>query len=276
MSLVMLVMGLAPLVAPTVGGLILARADWRALFVLLIAIALLAGALFYRLIPETLPPERRTPPALGRVLRNYLIVLREPTGLGYLLTGALSFAGMMAFIVLAPYVYIELHGVSPTAFGPLFGLNVALAMAGTAANARLVVRIGSERLLRHGLKVQIAAALGFAALAIWGDPPLWSIALAAAAYVSMAGLVPGNAMAGFMTLFPRMAGTASALAGASRFGLGALVGSAASLLHDGSPRPLLVAMGLCGLGAFAAHRLLCCRPSPTPTNGGAGRDGSAD
>jgi MFS transporter, DHA1 family, multidrug resistance protein len=262
MSLVMLVMALAPLVAPSVGGLILAYGSWHWIFVALFAIALAATGMFLGSVPETLPPARRHPPELGRVLRNYLAVLRNRLGLGYLLAGTLSFGGMMTFIVTSPYVYIELHGVSPSRFGILFSANVALAMVFTTLNARLVRRLGSERLLRLGLGVQLVAALillgqiGLARLGL-GPAPLWGIAAGAALYLAMTGLVLGNSTAGFMALFPRMAGTASAFAGAARFGLGALLGSAASLIHNGTALPLLLGMALCGVGAWLAHRLLC-------------------
>jgi DHA1 family bicyclomycin/chloramphenicol resistance-like MFS transporter len=128
------------------------------------------------LIPETLPPERRHPPHLGRVLGNYYGLLRHRLGMGYLLTGAFSFGGMMTFIVSSPYVYIVLYEVPTAWFGVLFGANVAVAMVTTLFNTRLVVRLGAERLLRLGLRVQVVAALillgpglcGFAAPL--GDP----------------------------------------------------------------------------------------------------------
>ena len=257
MSLVMLIMALAPLLAPSVGGLILVYAGWHWVFVALLAIALAATALFLGLIPETLVPARRHPPDLGRVMRNYLAVLRHRTGLGYLLTGTLSFGGMMTFIVTSPYVYIELHGVSPSRFGILFGVNVALAMLFTTLNARLMGRLGSERLLRLGLGVQFAAALVLIGLLALAAPRLWTIVLAVALYMAMTGVVLGNATAGFMALYPRMAGTASAFAGAARFGLGAILGSLASLMHNGTALPLLLGMGLCGLGAGLSYRLFC-------------------
>lgn len=257
MSLVMLTMALAPLLAPSVGGLILVYAGWHWIFGALLVIALAATALFLWLVPETLAPARRHPPELGRVLRNYLAVLSHRTGLGYLLTGTLSFGGMMTFIVTSPYVYIELHGVAPSRFGILFSANVALAMVFTTLNARLVRRLGSERLLRLGLGVQLAAALVLLGQLGLACPPLWTIALGAALYLGMAGMVLGNSMAGFMALHPRMAGTASAFAGAGRFGLGALLGTLASLMHDGTALPLLLGMALCGLGAALCYRLLC-------------------
>lgn len=258
MSLVMLVMGIAPLIAPSLGGLVLTLAGWRWLFAVIFAIALVATALYLRLLPETLPPERRQAADLGRVLRNYLRILVDPAALGYLLAGAFAFAGMMTFIVTSPYVYITLNGVSPALFGVLFALNVALALIGNLVNARLVGRFGAERLLRIGLMIQGAAGLWMLALAWMGVAGVWGVAAGAALFLSVAALVLGNSMAGFMALFPSMAGTASALAGASRFGLGAAAGSLASWLHDGSARPLLVGMALCAIAAWVSHRWLCC------------------
>ncbi len=258
MGLVMLVMALAPLLAPTAGGLIVGHGSWRWVFLALFLIALAATALFFALIPETLTIERRHTFEIGRILRNYLLLTRHRAGLGYLLTGAISFSGMLLFIVTSPYVYIELHGISAPWFGVLFGANVALAMLFSLINARYARRVGAERLLRIGLGVQFFAAWLLLGLLLVLDPPLWAIATGAALYIGMAGLVLGNAMAGFMAFFPRMAGTASAFSGAARFGLAAIIGSLASLAHDGTARPLLLGMGLCGLGAVASYRLMCC------------------
>jgi DHA1 family bicyclomycin/chloramphenicol resistance-like MFS transporter len=260
MSLVMLATALAPLLAPSIGGLILGQLGWSWVFVALLALGLAATGLTLRLIPETLPPARRHPPELGRVLRNYLALARHRVGLGYLLTGAFSFGGMMTYIVTSPFVYIELHGVPAAWFGVFFGANVALAMVVTALNARLVTRLGAERLLRAGLGVQVGAAFLLLGLAAWGAPPLWAIVVATLLYLGMAGVVLGNSMAGFMAHFPRMAGTASALSGAARFGLGAVVGSLVSLAHDGTAAPMLFGMALSGLAAGGIYRLLCCAP----------------
>jgi len=260
LSLVMLVMSLAPLLAPSIGGLIVAQVGWHWVFIALYGIGLLAIGLFLRLLPETLAPARRHPADLGRVLRNYLQLLRHRTGMGYLLTGAFSFAGMMTYIVTAPFVYIVLHGVPTAWFGVLFGINVAAAMVTTLLNARLVTRLGAEHLLRLGLGVQVAAALLLLGLAAWGTPPLWAIVVATLLYLGVAGMVLGNAMAGYMIHFAPMAGTASAFSGAARFGAGAVVGSLVSLAHEGTARPLLFGMALCGLLAGAGYLWLVAPP----------------
>jgi len=263
-GLVMMIMSLAPLVAPTIGGLVLSYADWPWVFVTLFGIGMVAGLLFLWVIPETLPPEHRHPSHLGQVLSNYRQLLSHRRSLGYLLTGAGTFAAMMTFIVASPYVYIVLYGVPIAFFGVLFGANVAAAMVVTAINTRLVMRLGAERLLRFGLRVQMMAALVLLALAWMGSPPLWALLLAILLNQGMAGMVLGNAMAAYMTLFPRLAGTASALSGAVRFGFGATIGSLVSLGHNGTANPLLLGMALSGLLAVGSYWLLC-QPEPAPS-----------
>ncbi|MBK1621213.1 Bcr/CflA family drug resistance efflux transporter [Lamprobacter modestohalophilus] len=257
MGMIMLVMGFAPLVAPSLGGLIIWYASWHWVFVALLLISLIATLLFFRVVPETLLIEHRHRLHLGDIFSNYGLLLRHRTALGYLLTGSASFSGMMIFIVASPFVYIELHGVSASAFGPLFGINVLAAMLLASVNTTLVRRLGAERLLRIGLALQATAAIALLLLSGMTQPDLWLIAAVSCVYLGMNGLIFGNAMAGFMAFFPSMAGTASAFAGALRFGLGALAGSIVSLLHDGSAVPMLIGMGLCGLLALGIYLLAC-------------------
>jgi DHA1 family bicyclomycin/chloramphenicol resistance-like MFS transporter len=257
-GLVMMIMSLAPLLAPSIGGVIVTHAGWPWVFIALLGIALVASAFFWWLIPETLPPERRHPPHLGRVLGNYYGLLRHRLGMGYLLTGAFSFGGMMTFIVSSPYVYIVLYEVPTAWFGVLFGANVAVAMlsdpdqypAGHAPGRGAPAPPwpagpGGRRpdFARPGLSE--------------GLPPLWAILLGVLLYLGMTGLVLGNAMASYMVYFVRLAGTASAFSGAARFGFGAVVGTLVSLAHDGSARPLLLGMALSGLMAGVSYWLLC-------------------
>jgi len=134
----------------------------------------------------------------------------------------------------------------------------------SALNARLIPRLGAERLLRTGIVLQGTAGLGLLGLMLIPDPSLWLLAVLAGVYLSMAGLVMGNAMAGFMADFSTLAGTASAFAGAARFGAGALSGSLISLLHDGSALPLLLVMGASGVLAVTVYALGARLPTLTP------------
>ena len=259
MTLVMMVMGLAPLIAPSLGGLVLLLGSWRWIFATLLGITLVTTLLFLVNVPETLAAAQRSSGLIAQ-LGQYRRILGQRRALAYLFTASASFAGMMAFIVGSPFVYIELHGVSATAFGPLFGVNIAAALLVSLLNARLIPRVGAERLLRIGIRLQGLAGLMLLGLALISDPSLWLLAPIAGLYLGMAGLVMGNAMAGFMADFSALAGTASAFAGAVRFGAGALSGSLISLLHDGSATPLLAAMGVSGVLAVSVYGLGCRAP----------------
>jgi DHA1 family bicyclomycin/chloramphenicol resistance-like MFS transporter len=262
MGLVMLIMGLAPLIAPSIGGLIVLYLSWRWVFGVLALVGVLSAVLYYRYLPETLPPTRRLPLRPRQVLANYLILLRHRAAFGYLLTGSASFAGLMIFVVASPYIYIEIYRASTAQFGLLFSANIFAAIIFTYLNSRLVQRLGAERLLRAGLGVQTLAAGLMLVLAAGPEVSLWVLAVAIGLYMAMVGVVLGNAMASFMAFFPEMAGTASAFTGAARFGLGAIAGTLVSVLHDGTALPLLIGMAVCGLLGAMGYRLLCCRGVP--------------
>nr|WP_207161435.1 Bcr/CflA family multidrug efflux MFS transporter [Rhabdochromatium marinum] len=254
MTMVMLVMGLAPMIAPSLGALVLLLGSWRWVFATLLGITLIIALLFRQVVPETLPPARRQAHMKASLLQ-YGRVLRHGRALAYLGTASASFAGLMGFVIGSPFVYISLHAISPQLFGLLFGANVAGALLVSLLNARLIPRLGAERLLQIGLSVQALAALLLLALTQLPHPSLWLIALLTGAYLSTTALVMGNAMAGFMADFPDLAGTASAFGGAVRFGTGALSGSMISLLHDGRATPLLLVMGLSGLLSSGCYLL---------------------
>ena len=156
MTIVILTMTLAPLLAPLLGGAMLAL-GWNSIFLLLAGLGVLVWLAIAGFIPETLKPELRQPLRLGAVLANYGKVLTHRRAMGSLLAGTFASAGMFAFISGSPYVYIEYFGVSPQHYGLFFGLNVLLLMVMTFINGRLVKRVGLLPMLRLGLFLASAA-----------------------------------------------------------------------------------------------------------------------
>jgi DHA1 family bicyclomycin/chloramphenicol resistance-like MFS transporter len=257
MSILMLVMATAPLVAPLIGGIIITHSSWHWVFITLASIALVGAILFLRVIQETLHVQHRHKFNAGNIARNYKQLITHPVAMGYLLTGGLSFAGIMTFVVTSPYVYINLYKLSPDQYGLLFGLNVTALITLNFLNARLVTRLGAERMLRMGLGMMLLASVLLFSTSLLQQPPLWLLVIATAFYIGLNGLIMGNAIAGFMSLFPKLAGTASAFTGTARFGLGATAGTIASLLHNGTFVPMVGVMAACGLLAIAMYTLLC-------------------
>ena len=252
MTVVMLTMNLAPLLAPMLGGWLLFW-HWAVIFAILALLGVALWLLLFTWLPETLSPERRQPLEPGNVLGNYLKVLGHRQAMGSMLSGTLASAGMFAFISGSPYVYIDYFGVAPQHYGLLFGLNVLLMMSMTWLNGRLVKRIGILPLLRLALWVTGAASLLllFTGLSGWGG--LWGVVCAVVLYVGQMGVVGANSMGHLLGFFPKNAGTAAALAGCTRFAAGALAGMAVNALPASSPLPMTAVMACCGLGALGVY-----------------------
>ncbi len=252
LAFVMLVTGIAPLIAPLIGGWLLLVAGWRAVFWLLAAFGVLILLAARLVLPET----RRPGTAAPGLARTFLVPLGDPATLGFILSGGFAFAGMFAYIAATPFVYIELFGVSPQRYGLLFGLNVVGIMAGSFASARLVARLGVRRLLGLGTIVIALAGLALMIITSQATPGLVAVVVALFFYVGMMGLIGANAVAGALERFPEIAGSVSALLGATQFGFGALAGVAVGLLDDGTAAPMGLVIGACGLAALAARFLL--------------------
>ena len=256
LSLLLLVMGVAPLLAPLIGGQLLVAVGWQAIFWTLTAFGVLCLAGAWLGLPETLPTARRARLSFPRTLARYAELLSHRAYLGYALSSGAAYAGMFAYFAGSPFVFIELYGVPPQHYGFLFGLNVVGLMIGAALNSRLVLRFGADRLLRLG--VTIAALAGgalvlVAATRIGGLPGL---VVPLFCFIASLSLIGPNAMAGALAGFPHMAATASALAGTFQFGLGAVSGAAVGALHDGTALPMGAVIAATGLASFLAHRLL--------------------
>ncbi|SIQ02379.1 MFS transporter, DHA1 family, bicyclomycin/chloramphenicol resistance protein [Aeromonas sp. RU39B] len=259
MSFVILVMTLAPLAAPILGGYITAHGSWQAIFWLLVVVSLAVAVLMMVSIPETLSPERRQPLQLGRVVGNYGRVLKSRPAMGYVLCGAFASAGMFSFLSGSPYVYIEYFGVPTQHYGWLFGLNVLLMMVVTFANSKLVRGIGSEHMLRHGLMILPVAGIVLVVCSLTGFGGLWGVVIPVMFYVGHISLVGANAMTGLLSHFSQAAGTAAALAGTLRFGIGALAGALVNLVPPTSPLPMALNIAGCGILASASYWLLTAR-----------------
>lgn len=254
LSLLMLVMALAPMLAPLIGGQFLVLWGWRSVFWGLGGFGLLAAAGLLTL-PETLPKDRRIPASPAGMVLGYGHLLRSPAFLSYAASGAFIYGGMFAYISGTPFVYIEHFGVSPQAYGFLFGINAVGMMVTNAANRRLIPRFGADRLLLVGASLAASSGLLLALAAATGALGLPGIVIPILLYVSMMGLVGANAMAGAMSVRPDMAGTASALAGALQFALGAAAGGLVGRLADGTPVPMALVIAVMGIGCALSAAL---------------------
>lgn len=261
MSFVMLVTTIAPLVAPIVGGAVLVWFSWHAIFWILAVVALLASAMVYFFIDETLAVEKRQPFHLRTTLGNFASLFRHKRVLSYMLASGFSFAAMFSFLSAGPFVYIELNHVSPQHFGYYFALNIVFLFVMTTINSRFVRRMGALWMFRAGLTIQFVMALWMVACALL-DVGFWSLVLGIAVFIGCVSMVSSNAMAVILDEFPHMAGTASSLAGTFRFGIGAIVGALLSMATFTTAWPMLISIALCATCSILFYRY-ASRPRKT-------------
>jgi len=255
-SLLMLVMGLAPILAPLAGGWLLTRWDWRALFVVLAGFGALCLLAIARGLTETHDTSQEPPLRLRRVAGNYAYLLRQRSFIGYVISAGLARAGMFAYIAGSPFLLIQFFGVEPERFGWFFGANAFALIAASQLNARLLRRFTPSALLRRALWLPALAGLGLLAMVLCGQESLAGFSLGFLVFIGSLGWIGPNATACALATHGQLAGTAAALNGALGFLLATLTGSLVGLLHDGSGQPLALVMALCGSGAWLSHRLL--------------------
>jgi DHA1 family bicyclomycin/chloramphenicol resistance-like MFS transporter len=258
MSFVMLVTTIAPLVAPMAGGAVLVWFSWHVIFWILALAALLASAMIFFFINETLPVERRQKFHIRTTIGNFASLFRHKRVLSYMLASGFSFAGMFSFLSAGPFVYIELNHVSPQHFGYYFALNIVFLFIMTIINSRFVRRVGALKMFRAGLWIQFVMAIWLVVSAFLGVG-FWALVVGVAAFVGCVSMVSSNAMAVILDEFPHMAGTASSLAGTFRFGIGAIVGALLSMATFTTAWPMLWAMAFCATSSILFY-LYASRP----------------
>ncbi|WJV64138.1 Bcr/CflA family multidrug efflux MFS transporter [Pectobacteriaceae bacterium C52] len=252
MSFVILVMTIAPLLAPIIGGALLFWFSWHAIFWTISGAALMATIFVWLFIPESLPVERRQRFHLRTTLGNFSQLCRHKRVFGYMLASGFSFAGMFSFLSAGPFVYIDLNGVSPQNFGYYFALNIVVLFLMTLLNSRIVSRMGPMFMFRLGLIIQFSMGI-FLLLVCAFNLGFLSLVVGVALFVGCVATVASNAMAVILDGFPHMAGTASSLAGTLRFGLGSLIGAVLSLSSFQSAWPMVVSMAFCSVSAAVLY-----------------------
>ena len=261
LSTLMTVMAIAPLLGPIVGGQILRLASWEAIFWTLVGVGV-ATLLAVPTLPETLPPERRNREPLGQAMARYLLLLRHRRVMGYAGAGGFFYGGMYAYIAGTPFAYISYYGVPAQLYGLLFAAGIVGIMVTNLVNARLVLRLGTVRLLRMGTAGAALSAVVLAVNAWTGWGGLAGLVVPLLLFVAMTGFIVANSIAGALASFPERAGAVSALVGAIHYGSGIIGSGLVGAFADGTPWPLGWVVALTGLGALASACLLVPATSP--------------
>ena len=255
LSLLLLVMGVAPILAPVVGSWIFVALGWHAVFMVLVVYALACLTATARLLPETLAHPGETL-HLGRVLRGYARLLGHRRFMGYALSGGIAQSGMFAYIAVSSFVFIDVYGLTPTQYGLLFGVNAFGLILGSQLNQWVLKRHRSEHVLKGALAGFAVFGVILAVL-IWTETgglpaalsPLWCC-------ITSLGFTFPNSTAAAMAPFGDRAGMAAALLGTLQYGLAALASAAVAHLHDGTAKPMALTIAGCGVLSVVVLRVL--------------------
>lgn len=261
MSFVVMVMATAPLVAPIVGGLVLAVAHWQGIFWLLCVYALLCLVALTVLLKESHPVALRTrETSLGAQYLGYLSLLRRRRIALFLLCGGFMFGALFSYVTASSFVYINQFGVHESLFGLYFGGNVLAMLIGTALNGRLVMRFGYRRLLGVAVANTLCCSLVLLATTTTGFGGFWGVAVPLFFLLSTVGVAGANTVAGLLDQAPDAAGAASALFGVVQFTCGALASWLVGAL-GGDASAMALVMSLAAAGSAVAYVLLCTTAS---------------
>ncbi|MFJ7314678.1 multidrug effflux MFS transporter [Pseudomonas sp. NPDC098747] len=244
-SQLMLVMGLAPILAPMLGGLLVNTTGWQSIFLVLTGFSALAGLAVALGLPESMPADMPRQPLSG-ALRQYGRLLKDRVYLGHALTGGIAIAGMFAYIAGSPFIFIKLYGVPPEHFGWLFGTNAAGFILVAQVNARLLAKRGPAFLLSRAVWVYLAAGLTLLAVSALHTDALWPLLIPLFICVSSLGCISPNAAACAMNGQGARAGSASALLGCLQFSVAAGASALVGVLHDGTAVPMAIVISVCG------------------------------
>ena len=246
MSRLVLVMGAAPVLAPSLGGAILAFAHWQVIFWVLTAYGAVCVLVAWQILPETLPPERRTHLSISGQAARYVAIFKERTFLSHAIMGGCSTFCMFAYLAGCSPVFELGFDLSPSEFALVFGLCAVALIACSQLNARLLPLIGLSSMLTIIARISLAGTIVLLAVALAGIHSLWAVVAPLVVVVGCQGFNNANTNAGALQRHAAHAGSASALMGTFQFGLGAGSGVLVGLLTDGTPRGMAALM-FCGM-----------------------------
>lgn len=261
-STLMLISGVAPVVAPLIGGQVLRFTDWHGIFAVLTVIGIALTVVVWRCLPETLAPEKRHSGGTVEALRTMKSLLADRVFTGYMIAGGFAFASLFAYISASPFVIQEIYGASPQTFSLLFGVNsIGLITVGQINGKLLVGRVSLDKALAFGLTVVVLAATALLLMTsgVFGDVGLFPVAAGLFVLMSAMGLAMPNTNALALMRTPHAAGSASALLGTSSFLVGAIASPLVGIAGEATAVPMAVVQLVCGLAAIGCF-LGLCRP----------------
>ncbi|MXV14756.1 multidrug effflux MFS transporter [Hufsiella ginkgonis] len=249
-SLLMLVVGTSPMIAPTAGGYLITAYGWHSVFILLLVICALILAAAALWLPESYAPDPAFSLKPGPILSGFLSVLKEPAFYTYAFSGAIAFAGLFVYVSGSPMVFMDIFSVSPKTYGIIFAVLSIGFIGSGQVNTLLLRKYTSEQLIFGALAVQLVVAIVFLAGTMAGWYGLEATLVLLFFYLFCVGFTFPNASALAMSPFTKNAGSASALLGCLQMAFGAFASAMVGLFDVRSAVPMVAIMLGTSLAAF--------------------------
>ncbi|WP_026236070.1 multidrug effflux MFS transporter [Echinicola pacifica] len=250
MAMLMLVIAISPMIAPTVGGYVTAHYDWHMVFTILASITalILIASFFY--LPDGAQPDTEVSLRPIQVVKKYIEVSKNRQFLVYMLIGAIAGATPFAYISGSADVFMNIYGVSEQQYGWIFALLASSMIGSTQLNHILLKKYTNQQIIKVALTYQTIVGF-FLILGVWNDWfNVYTLVMAMFVFLSGHGLCNPNAAALTLAPFSRNAGSAAALMGSSRMAMGGVVSAAVSIFHNGTANPMVIMMTFCALGGL--------------------------
>lgn len=254
-SMLMLVVAVSPIIAPTLGGYVTSVLGWRFVFAMLIVVGLIILTGIYFLLPESKKPDPNFSLKPVPIIKNFAGVIRHPQFYTYALTAAISAAGLYAYVGGSPYVFMEIYKVNERQYGWIFAL-IAMGLIGASQiNSVLLKNYNSEQIIKVALGCQSVIGAAMALITFFGWNDLFITIFLIFIFLSCQGFVFPNASALSLASFGHNAGSASALMGAIQMGIGAGTSALVSVLQNHTALPMTAVMACCAITAFCVFSL---------------------
>ena len=249
-SMLMLVVGVSPIIAPTLGGYITASLGWHYVFVVLTLMAAVILLAVHFILPESRAPDPGYSLKPGAIVSRFVSVIKEPQFYTYAFTGAIAAAGLYAYIAGSPSVFMEIYKVSEKQYGWIFALIAAGLIVSSQVNSFLLRKYKSEQIIRVALFCQSLTGIALFTASTYGWIGLEGTIILAMVFLSCQGFTFPNSSALSMAPFSKNAGSASALMGAIQMGIGAFTSMMVSILSNHTALPMTGVMAACSITSF--------------------------
>lgn len=246
-SLLMLVIAVSPIVAPTIGGMATSWWGWQSIFFMLTLLGVINIFLVLLWLPAGAAPDTELSLKPKPILKNFWNVFKNPQFYTYTLTGSFAASGLYTYIAGSPHIFMDLYGVTEKQYGWIFGIIALGLVTASQLNTLLLRTFTSEKIVKTTLICQVIIGTFLFGGALLDMLNLYSLIVIVFLFLSTQGFAFPNTSALALVPFGRSAGSASALMGALQLGIGALMTGLVSLLSDQTPVPMTGLMFLCSL-----------------------------